>query len=114
LLRISNVIKALSVDYANASFFVIDDNFDFYKSDKFKYFNTELEKRGIKLYKLSDFILFEDNESLSEDFNRLIKDLRKGEIKTLVLSKNDYLRLKPEISLYKKAGVRIINIAEIK
>ena len=113
-LRISNVIKALSVDYANASFFVFDDNFDFYKSDMFKYFNTELEKRGIKLYKLSDFNLFEDKESLSEDFNRLIKDLRKEELKILVLSKNDYLRLKPEISLYKKAGVRIINIAEIK
>jgi hypothetical protein len=114
LLRISNVIKALSVDYANASFFVIDDNFDFYKSDKFKYFRTELEKRRIKLYKLSDFNLFEDKESLSESFTSLLKDLRKGELKILVLSKNDYLQLKPEISLYKKSGVQIINTSEIK
>jgi len=113
LLRISNVIKALSVDFANASFFIIDENFDFYNSDKFKYFNTELEKRGINLYKLSDFILFDNKGSISENFNRLVKDLRKGELKILVLSKNDYLQLKPEISLYKKAGVRIINISEI-
>ena len=113
LLRISNVIKALSVDYANASFFVIDDNFDFYNSDKFKYFNRELEKRGIMLYKLSDFILLEGKESLFENFNRLIKNLRKGELKILVLSKNEYLQLKPEISLYKKAGLQIINISEI-
>jgi hypothetical protein len=114
LLRISNVIKALSVDYVKASFFIIDENFDFYNSDKFKYFNRELEKRGIKLYKLSDFILFENKDSISENFNRLVKDLRKGELKILVLSKNDYIQLKPEISLYKKAGVQIINISEIE
>ena len=113
-LRILNVIKALSVDYMNASFFIIDDSFDFYKSDSFDYFNNELVKRNIKLYKLSDFILIDDEEDISEKFNSNIKELKKGETKVFVLTKEVYSMLTMEILLFKKSGVKIINTSEIK
>jgi len=113
-LRILNVIKALSVDYANASFFIIDDSFDFHQSESFDYFNNELIKRNIKLYKLSDFILLDDEENVSEKFNTNVKELKKGETKVFVLSKEFYLLLKTDILLLKKSGVKIYNTSEIK
>ncbi|MBT8378830.1 MAG: hypothetical protein KJN64_06355 [Ignavibacteria bacterium] len=111
-LRILNVIKALSVDFANAAFFVIDDNFDFINSDNFEYFENELEKRYIKLKKLSDFILLHSEENLSSVFSNHVKELGEGELKIIVLSKADYLQLKPEISLFKKTGIKIVNTSE--
>jgi hypothetical protein len=113
-LRILNVIKALSVDYAKATFFMIDDNFDFYQSKNFDFFVNELAKRNIKLYILSDFILLDDEESLFKKFHNHLRELKKGEIKIFVLTKEDYLSLKTEILLFKKSGVKIINISEIK
>ena len=114
LLRISNVIKALSVDYANASFFVVDNNCDFYQSEKFRFFKTELEKRSINLYELSDFVQLDDKENISATFSKLVKDLSKGETKVIILTKEDYLQLKPEIALYRKGGVKILNASEVK
>jgi hypothetical protein len=113
-LRILNVIKALSVDYANASFFIIDDSFDFYQSESFDYFNIEFVKRNIKLYRLSDFILLDDEEDISKKFDSQVKELKKGETKVFVLTKEGYSLLKTEIMLFKKSGVKIFNTSEIK
>jgi hypothetical protein len=112
-LRLLNVIKALSVDYANSSFFVIDDNSDFYKSAKYNFFRDETIKRKIKLYKYTDFKFLENDESIVSVFNNEMKDLNKEENKVFLLSKNSYLHLKPDILLYKKTGVKIVNTSEI-
>jgi hypothetical protein len=112
-LRLLNAIKALSVDYAKSSFFVIDDNSDFYASEKFSFFNEELSKRNIQLFKMTDFISLETADYLISDFNLKMKELRKDELKIFLVSKEEYLLLKPGISMFKKSGVKVINGSEI-
>ena len=65
--------------------------------------------------KESEKLLNEKNEeSLFKKFHNHLRELKKGEIKIFVLTKEDYLSLKTEILLFKKSGVKIINISEIK
>ncbi len=107
--RLLNVVKALSVDYSSSSFFVVDDNSEFYKSDKYKFFYNELSKRKVKMLILTDLISLENADNIITAFNLEMKDMKKDGLKIFLLSKEDYLLLKPEILLYKKNGVKIVN-----
>lgn len=113
-LRLLNAIKAFSVDYSGASFFIVDDNSDFFKSARYQFFQKELEKRNVRLKKISDFIDLRENESLQQSFDEELKNLGTNGTKIFLVKKDEYLSLKPLISLYKKRGAKIVKTSAVR
>jgi hypothetical protein len=111
--RILNVVKALSSDYSGASFFVVDDNSEFYKSTQYDFFEKEMEKRKIKFYKISDFTDLRENEDLIAGFNKELDYPDESRTIIYLMSKDEFIFLKPEILLNKKKGMKIINISRL-
>ena len=106
--RTINVIKTLVNDFKKAVCFIIDDNSNFYKSNNYKLFSSELLKRNIKLYKTSDFLFLDYSESLDFVFAEELNGLSKGGTKIFLLSEESYSALKSEITKYEMKGFKVI------
>jgi hypothetical protein len=106
--RIVDVVKTLVTDYQKAVCFVVDDNSDFYKSANFEILTREFSKRSIKLFKISDFVGLNYDETLLTAFKEKLDPLQMGESIIFLLSEESYLTLNPEIKKYKKKGFRVI------
>jgi len=112
--RILNVVKALSTDYSGASFFVVDDKSEFFNSPKYDFFKKEMDKRRVRLYKISEFTDMREIEDLSAGFNKELDypdDNRKA---IYLMSKEEFIFLKPQILLHKKKGMKVINISRLR
>lgn len=105
--RVVNVVKTLVTDYQKAVCFVVDDNSDFYKSANYKILKREFLKRNIKLFKISDFVNLNFDETLLPEFDEKIDSLQVGKSIIFLVSEESYLALNPEIKKYKKKGYRV-------
>jgi hypothetical protein len=106
--RIVTVIKTLVSDFQKAVCFIIDDNSNFYNSPNYEILKRELSKRNIKLFRKSEFVNLNYDETLIDSFNDRMESLgRSGSIVFLV-SEESYVALDDEIKKYKKKGYRVI------
>ena len=105
--RVVNVVKTLVTDYQKAVCFVVDDNSDFYKSANYEVLKREFSKRNIKIFKISDFVNLNYDETLLTAFDEKIDSLQVGESIIFLVSEESYLALNPEIKKYKKKGFRV-------
>jgi hypothetical protein len=107
--RIITVLKTLVTDFYSAAFFVIDDQSDFYSSANREIFTNELKKRGIKIFKISDFVSLKLDEQLINEFNESIENLKSEDGIIFLVDEEIYLSLEYDIERYKKRGYKIIN-----
>lgn len=106
--RIVTVIKTLVTDFPNAVCFIIDDNSNFYNSPNNEIFTRELSKRNIKLFRTSDFVTLENDETLPDSFHNRMEALGNGESIIFLVNEEAYMSLNSEIKKYKKKGYRVI------
>lgn len=106
--RIVTVIKTLVTDFPNAVCFIIDDNSNFYNSPNNEIFTRELSKRNIKLFRTSDFVTLENDETLPGAFHDRMEALGNGESIIFLVNEEAYMSLNSEIKKYKKKGYRVI------
>ena len=106
--RIVTVVKTLVTDYQKAVCFIVDNNSDFYKSTNYEILKREFTKRNIKLFRTSDFVNLNFDETILTTFDEKIESLGTGESLIFLLSEESYLSLNPEINRYKKKGYRVI------
>ena len=106
--RIVTVIKTLVTDFPNAVCFIIDDNSNFYNSPNNEIFTRELSKRNIKLFRTSDFVTLENDETLPGSFHDRMEALGNGESIIFLVNEEAYMSLNSEIKKYKKKGYRVI------
>jgi len=106
--RIVTVIKTLVTDFPNAVCFIIDDNSNFYNSPNNEIFTRELSKRNIKLFRTSDFVTLENDETLPGSFHDRMEAIGNGESIIFLVNEEAYVSLNSEIKKYKKKGYRVI------
>jgi hypothetical protein len=107
--RVVTVIKTLVKDFSKAVCFIVDDNSKFYSSANQEILSRELAKRKIKLFRLSEFVILEDDEKLISIFEGQMENLGGNKEIIFLLTKETYLAINPEIKKYKKRGYRIVN-----
>jgi len=106
--RVITVLKTLVTEFQNAVCFVVEFNSDFYGSPGYEIFKRELLKRNIKLFKTSDFVNLENDETQSNVFKEEVDSLKNKKLKIFLVTEEAYLALNPEILKFEKKGYRII------
>ena len=108
--RINNSIKAISSDFSNAAFFVIDNRSGLYKSSNMSYIINELEKRKIMLFRFSDFYYLEDASEVDtrKNFKNFIIKNTKDNKKILLLSPGQYFTVKDQLVALRKKGYKFM------
>ena len=106
--RIATVIKTLVTDFEKAVCFIVDDRSSFYRSSNFKVFESELDKRNIKLFTISDFMNLANDEKLIDEFNGEIGTMNPGGSIIFLMNEEAYFSVLPEIKKFKKQGYRFI------
>ena len=106
--RIVTVIKTLVSDFQKAVCFIIDDNSNFYNSPNYEILKRELSKRNIKLFRKSEFVNLNYDETFIDSFNERMKSLNRGGSIVFLVSEESYVALNDEIKKYKKKGYRVI------
>ena len=106
--RIATVIKTLVSDFQKAVCFIVEEESSFYRSSNFKVFKSELDKRNIKLFTISDFMNLANDEKLVDEFNREIRSLNPGGSIIFLMNEETYFSVLSEIKKFKKQGYRFI------
>jgi len=106
--RIVTVIKTLVSDFQKAVCFIIDDNSNFYNSPNYEILKRELSKRNIKLFRKSEFVNLNYDETFIDSFNERMRSLNRGGSIVFLVSEESYVALNDEIKKYKKKGYRVI------
>ncbi|MDQ7817117.1 MAG: hypothetical protein RDU14_08855 [Melioribacteraceae bacterium] len=107
---IGNIIR----DFREAKLFVIDERGKLYNSVIYNYVRDEFKKRNRELVPLSEFILLEavnENELVSK-FKFHSMDGSGSNQKTFLLAYNSFVKIRPELELFKKKGHRILPISQ--
>ena len=106
--RIVTVVKTLVSDFQKAVCFIIDDNSNFYNSPNYEILKRELSKRNIKLFRKSEFVNLNYDETFIDSFNERMRSLNRGGSIVFLVSEESYVALNDEIKKYKKKGYRVI------
>ena len=106
--RIVTVIKTLVSDFQKAVCFIIDDNSNFYNSPNYEILKRELSKRNIKLFRKSEFVNLNYDETFIDSFNERMRSINRGGSIVFLVSEESYVALNDEIKKYKKKGYRVI------
>lgn len=109
--RIKSVILSIISAYPKALFFVIDDNSKLFNSQAYHIIKNELEKRKIKLFKLST-IVKDDNssaESIRRSFIKVVKNNSGNNQRLILINAEDFDNLQPDIFSLIKIGYKFVN-----
>jgi hypothetical protein len=68
----------------------------------------EFAKRNIKLFKTSDFVNLNYDETLIPVFNKKLDSLQMGESIIFMVNEDTFLALNTDIKKYQKKGYRVI------
>jgi len=105
--RIKTVVKTLVNDFTKAVCFIIDDKSDFFNTSNYKVLQSELQKRNIKLFKLSDFVYLKNDEIIKDVFDEKINSLKEASSMIFLVDEDSFLALRPEIVKFKMKGFKV-------
>jgi hypothetical protein len=107
---ISNILK----DFKEAKLLTVDETSRLFNSVIYNFVRDEFKKRNKELVPLSQFIfLSANNESeLISKFKFHCMDGSSGNQKTFLISYENFLKIRPELELFKKKGHRILPISQ--
>lgn len=109
---ISNIMK----DFNEAKLLAVDESSRLFNSVIYNFVRDEFKKRNKELFPLSQFIFLRannDNELISK-FKFHCMDGSGGNQKTFLISYENFLKIKPELELFKKKGHKILPISEVE
>lgn len=107
--RVITVLKTLVTDFSSAAFFVIEDQSEFYNSPNRKVFTDELSKRGIKVFKISDFVVLAGEDNPVATFNDRIERLKNVDGTIFLTNEETLNALDSALVQCKRKGHKIIN-----
>lgn len=112
--RLKGSLLSIINDFSSASYFIIDDQSDLYKSSIFSYLQDELSKRKINLIKISTLhkLDFDNKDLLISTFDTIMKNLGDGQSITIYVNSENFRILLPEIKRYRKVGYQIVHPSE--
>ncbi len=105
--RIKNVVKTLVNDFPKSVCLIIDDKSDFYNTSNYKVLQRELQKRNIKLFKISDFAYLKNDELLRDVFDEKLNSLQEASSMIFLVDEDSYLALRPEIVKFQMKGFNV-------
>ena len=113
--RLKSSLQSILKVFPDASFFLIDDNSDFFASPSFNYIKLEIEKRKISVLLSSNLIHlnYDDEIQLENSFDNYLMEIGEGESSLFILSADGFRILLPEIERYRKTGVKIVHPSEL-
>lgn len=112
--RLKKSIREIVGTFANAAFFIIDDQSNLYASEKFKFLENEFKKRNIRIFNKSDFNSLGDNQiNIDGKFQDFMLSLNKSDEKVLLVSADDFLSIVNLIPSYRKIGYKFIYPGDI-
>jgi DNA-directed RNA polymerase beta subunit len=107
---IDNAINKIVTDFSKSIFYLIDEKSELYNSPVYNYVEERFKKRGVKLKRISDFILLDDedkNELLSR-FKYYCEDKSGARTKIFLITSDNFRVIKSEFDKYRKKGYRIV------
>jgi hypothetical protein len=112
--RIKKSIKEIVGNFYQSLFFIVDDQSDLYKSQKYNLIESELLKRKIKLVKTSELISFSTNNmSGEESFKNIIKYINKDDKKVLLLTADEFTSIVQLLPSFRKIGYRFVYAGDV-
>jgi len=113
--RIKNIVRTIVGSFSSAVFFVVDDASDFFDSPGYKIVVSEIQKRKIKIVKLSSFMNLSREEliGVSESFKNIIEELAADDQKIILVTRDGFDALLPSIALFRKSGIKFVNPSAI-
>ena len=113
--RLKGSIRSIIGSFPKASFILIDDNSNLYKSSVFNFIANEFEKRKIKLIKKSSLldITDESKNQMQSNFSNLVKSSNENWGKVIIVPADNFSLIEEEIIKLRKIGYRFINPSQI-
>ena len=114
--RLKASLYSIIKDFSDASFFLFDDKSDLFASSVYDFIKLELAKRKIRLILLSKLqqLKFDDEIQIKSSFDNYLKEISEAKNLFFLLSADGFKILLPEIERYRKTGVKVIHLLEIK
>lgn len=112
---LKNSIKNIITDFSEAKLITIDETSKIFNSVVYNFIRDEFRKKKKELIPLSSFILLNannDNELISK-FKFHCMDGSSGNQKTFLLTYESFLKIRPELELFKKKGHKILPISQV-
>jgi hypothetical protein len=102
--RLKGSIRSILGDFGSSVFLIIDDNSSLFSSPAYTVLKHEMEKRNIKLLRKNSF------RALNPDNLRAyLRGINDGELKTVVMSAGDYIKINNTLMSFRKVGYKFIN-----
>ncbi len=114
--RINGSLKSILGSFPKAIFYLIDNESDLFNSKDGDFILNELDRRKIKHYNIDQFDLLNEQpgNNISQKFDYLLLTKTEKSHLNIIVDKNDFEDLLPEISAQRKKGVKILNPSEVQ
>jgi hypothetical protein len=108
--RLKLSIRSILRDFSNAVVYLYNGNTGFTAESKFAFINKEFEKRNVRFIDINKFILIDEKAPpLNVSFELIVKEVNENKTDLIFISANNYIKIKPLISKYRKIGYKFIN-----
>lgn len=108
--RLKLSIRSILGDFSNAVVYLYNGNTGFTAESKFAFINKEFEKRNVRFIDINKFILIDEKAPpLDVSFELIVKEVNENKTDLIFISANNYIKIKPLISKYRKIGYKFIN-----
>ena len=114
--RINGSFKSILGSFPKAIFFMIDSKSDLFNSTNGNFILSELDRRKIKHFNLDQFnkINEQPGNNIDQKFEYLLLNQTGKSYLNIIVEKNDFEDLLPEISSQRKRGVKFLNPSEVQ
>jgi hypothetical protein len=108
--RLKMSIRSILGDFPDAAVYIYNNNSEFTSRSQFPFIKQEFEKRKVKFIDINKFILIDQKgTSLGTSFDLIINEVVENKTELIFISADHYLKLRPQISKYRKIGYKFIN-----
>ena len=114
--RINGSLKSILGSFPKAIFYLIDNESDLFNSKVGDFILNELDRRKIRHYNIDQFYLLNEQpgSNISQKFDYLLLTQTEKLNLNIIVDKNDFEDLMPELSAQRKRGVKILNPSEVQ
>ncbi len=114
--RIKGSLKSILGSFPKAIFYLIDNESDLFNSKVGDFILNELDRRKIRHYNINQFNLLNEQpgSNISQKFDYLLLTQTEKSHLNIIVDKNDFEDLLPELSAQRKKGVKILNSSEVQ
>ena len=108
--RLKISIRSILGDFSNSAAWFYNSNSDFTTSPKFTFIRKEFLKRKVRFSDINRFNLIDEKGTpLDISFELIVNGASENKTELIFISAENYIKLKPLISKYRKIGYKFIN-----